>query len=290
MSSSAPSTPDDLSQPIFTREALLAIEAQLTHDQPNNSDDEPDHSVVLFHGEREWNQAKRDGKQGEFSCVVPGAIQFHAPHRDAAQANDRWQYLDNYWEMNPSRLHLLRFVQSRPNAVATVDKVFGFGLGPICAAQPSGLRPTYVPDMHLLEHMAVLSIANEISTIRSQPVTVYTADPLYTAECKRALRAMGIQVIDGFGAVGFTMVDDHSIVVTQYPSFPVRQLLADLCRPVAFIGNREKTREEVAALSEEEQKGPLDPDTERTRKMLDGYEREKIEESPLKNQWWYWRK
>lgn len=289
------STPDDLSQPLFTREALLAVETVLARHQPANTDTDPAHRMVVFHGEREWHEAKRAGTPGEFLCAVPGTIPFYPPHRDAVQANARWQALDEAWETGPARAYLGSLVtHGQPAAMATVDKVFGFGLGPICAAQPSGggggFTPINMPDLHLAEHMALLSIAHDIARLRRQPVAVYAADPLYTSECKTALRAMGIEVIGGYGAVGLTQVDDRSVVVTKYPSFPVRQILADFCRPVVFVGNREKTRDEVAALSEEEQKGPLDPDTERTRRMMAGYEGQRITASPLKDQWWYGRK
>lgn len=285
-SSSTVSPPDDLSKPIFTREALLVIEDRLARD-PNTTSDR---TMVFFHGERALHQAKRDGKQGELSCVSSGAITHFPPHtRTAAEANARWQTFDPSWEASPARTHLLGWVRSRRVAVAHVDKIFGFGLGPICAG---AVQPTYMPDVHLMEHMAVMSVADEIASLNNgRRVTVYTADPGYTRECKKALAAMGVQVIEGFGAKGFTMVDDRSIVFTKYPSFPVREILADLCRPVAFIGNRQLTRAKVASLEEYTRQEAGDPDTERTRKMLEGYEEgREIELSIFRHQYWHWKR
>lgn len=279
---------DDLSFPIFTRSALLAIEENFAQKPDNNlENDKVGRFVVAFHGERELLQAKRDNRQGEFSCVIPGTIEFHPPHRDAAQANERWQSFDRFWETAPSRQYLMALVSSRQNAVRAVDKIFGLGLGPICAG---ATRPLYMPDEHLKEHMAVLAIAEEVARVKRGPVTIYAADPCYTTECRRALAVMGIQVVNCFGAKAFTMVDENSIVVTRYPSFPVREILADLCRPAAFIGNRQKTREEVAAIPEEIYKETGDPDTERTRQMFEEYEGEEIGQTILKDQYLYWKK
>lgn len=283
---------DEIFQPIFTREALLAIEDKLARDPYTT----PDHTMVYFHGERALHQALRDGKQqqqSEFSCVSSGAVTYFPPHtRTAAEANAHWQALDPAWDPSPARDHLLGWVRSpaRAAAVAQVDKVFGFGLGPVCAG---AVTPIYLPGVHLLEHMAVLSVAAEIARLNnnSRSVTVYTADPGYTAECKKALAAMGVQVVDGFGARGFTMVDERSIVFTKYPSFPVREILADLCRPIALIGNRQRTRAEVAAQDDYARQEAGDPDTERTRKMMQEYdEGSEIQLSVFGQQYWHWKR
>lgn len=296
---------NDLSQPIFTRAALLAIEdhmqqvasreqAQRPVPVPNNNPTEV--PTVVFHGEKA--QAIRDGKQGEFACVTPGTMPLVAqPVRSAEETNDRWQQLDALWEQgHPERPYLRDLVRRRPQAVARVDKIFGFGLGPVCAGPTRSPQPgvAFLPDLHLWEHLTLLSLADDISRLKNngRRVTVYAADPGYTPNCKRVLAAVGVQIIEGFGARGFTMVDDTSLVVTKYPSFPVREILADLCRPVAFVGNRQRTRTEVAAMGAYARAQTGDPDSERTRRMFDDdYEEgQELQASVFKNQWWHWRK
>lgn len=278
-------TTNDLSQPIFTKSALLEIEEQIE----NETRQPYEHPIVKFQGEWHHDQAKSNGTLSEFSCVTSTINGHYMPaHRGAEDANAVWQYYDIQFERAPELQYLLDMVRSRPGTIGGVDKIFGFGLGPVCAGIDR------FPDQHVYEHMHIMYIAGEISKINGRPVTTYAADPGYTPECIRALGVMGIQVIDCFGAKGFTMVDDSSIVVTRYPSFPIREILADLCRPVALIGNRQKTPEEAAAHEQEgfaqgEQEPPADRDTARTRKMLEEYDAQAIEQSFFEGHVWYWR-
>jgi len=49
------------------------------------------------------------------------------------------------------------------------------------------------------------------------------------------LHELGFEIVGQHGARGFAEVDDDSVVFSAWVSAPVKQVIADLARPVAFL-------------------------------------------------------
>jgi hypothetical protein len=75
-------------------------------------------------------------------------------------------------------------------------------------------------------------------------VMCYAQDPSYTAVDKRLLRNKGVTVLED--PRGFLEVDDDSVVISVSPTVPVRQIVADIAKPMVLIWDRGVEVEENA--------------------------------------------
>jgi hypothetical protein len=64
-------------------------------------------------------------------------------------------------------------------------------------------------------------------------VECYAQDPSYTAVDKRLLQNKGVTVLED--PRGFLEVDDDSVVISVCPTVPVRQIVADIAKPMVLI-------------------------------------------------------
>jgi hypothetical protein len=90
----------------------------------------------------------------------------------------------------------------------------------------------------LLHHAVALTIAEIVRSLPSyrrpqQAVRLLTQDPAYRDEAKVMLRKIGFELAGEHGAGGFAEIDDESIVFAPSVGAPVKQMIADLARPVA---------------------------------------------------------
>ncbi|KAI1452802.1 hypothetical protein F4805DRAFT_446146 [Annulohypoxylon moriforme] len=106
----------------------------------------------------------------------------------------------------------------------------------------------------------------------STPIDIYVQDPDYSPICKEVLTKFGFQVIDCHGALGFTMIDESTVVLNHNAPIPIREIVADIARPAAMYWKPEIPQEEHDA--EPELSGRLrDMDSVRTRRMMTQYNR-----------------
>ncbi|KAK6956794.1 hypothetical protein Daesc_002074 [Daldinia eschscholtzii] len=125
------------------------------------------------------------------------------------------------------------------------------------------------------EYAYLLTVAkalNDRKAAGEEQVAIYLQDPTYTSVCKEVLsRDFGFRIISGYGAHGFAMVDENTLVAAHHPNFPLREIMADIARPAAmcwpFWGkddfDRLPTRNKVIA---------ADIETDRVRAMLKEYQ------------------
>ena len=66
-------------------------------------------------------------------------------------------------------------------------------------------------------------------------VQLLAQDPQYGDDTKILLRKTGFQIVGDFGAGGFQEADDESVVVSCWTAAPIKQIIADLARPIAVI-------------------------------------------------------
>ncbi|KAJ5124920.1 uncharacterized protein N7515_008745 [Penicillium bovifimosum] len=76
--------------------------------------------------------------------------------------------------------------------------------------------------------IAQLCRSNEIVPLLAQ-------DPDYTELAETILANKGFKIVGPHGAGGFAEIDEESIVISPFAAAPVKQIIADLARPVLII-------------------------------------------------------
>ncbi|VUC23782.1 unnamed protein product [Clonostachys rosea] len=165
-----------------------------------------------------------------------------------------------------------------------VTKIVCFGLGSLATSIENPTRmaddglPVHGPGT---QHAAALTLATVLGErFGKEPLHVMVQDPAYSEADKKILEEVGIEVIGGFGSLGFTHVDEETIVFSCHPNIPVRQIVADIAKPAAMIWNKGRDSEEGAEYKVFERQGKeelstpysTDHDSARTRKLLQDYD------------------
>ena len=127
-----------------------------------------------------------------------------------------------------------------------VTKVICFGLGDMCRKPPEWLRrkassgeqeleASFVrPSM--VQHSIALTIAEICRDSTRNDVQLLAQDPDYTEEAKDILKKNGFSIVGQFGAGGFAEVDENSVVFSVFVEAPLKQIIADIARPLLIIG------------------------------------------------------
>ncbi|KAI0536206.1 hypothetical protein GGR58DRAFT_503512 [Xylaria digitata] len=165
-----------------------------------------------------------------------------------------------------------------------VTKIVCFGLGDMNFKPPDWWRiendskpederepETSVVEGAFIHHAIALTMADitrSCAQTGDMGVRLLTQDPGYSDETKDMLRKIGFEVVGEHGAGGFAELDDKSTVISAFAAAPVKQIVADLARPVAIIC-AERTG---AGVFNKLNKPYADPESPRTRQMWKGYE------------------
>ncbi|CAL5872489.1 uncharacterized protein PFLUO_LOCUS6753 [Penicillium psychrofluorescens] len=127
--------------------------------------------------------------------------------------------------------------------INTVKKVLCFGLGDFCRSAPEWLKrqhKSWDEDSEvnnvigcMIQHSMALTIAqlcrgNEI-------VSLLTQDPEYTEVAEEILTKKEFEIVGTHGAGGFAEIDEESIIISPFAAAPVKQIIADIARPVLII-------------------------------------------------------
>ena len=89
------------------------------------------------------------------------------------------------------------------------------------------------------QHALMLTVRDIVDRRRTagQPkLKCFAQDPMYSEADKQVIRKLGITVLGDPRA--FLEVDDGTVVLSFYPNFPVRQIIADIARPAVMIWRR----------------------------------------------------
>lgn len=114
-------------------------------------------------------------------------------------------------------------------ASAGVDNIVAFACGPL-------IWNSQIAVHSILQHALILSLRDYLLEKGSSHVDeypCYAQDPAYSDRDKAVLGSLGITTLEDPN--GFLKADDHSIVLSFYPNVPVKQIIADLCRPAVII-------------------------------------------------------
>ncbi|KAI0555178.1 hypothetical protein F4679DRAFT_522518 [Xylaria curta] len=130
-----------------------------------------------------------------------------------------------------------------------LDKVIGVALGPL-------VMETLVNRKSIIQH-ALISAISSILLQRGVLSKRYVQDPIYTQQERDVLCSAGFTVLDDPQA--FLTLDNSSVLVSIAPNIPVKQIVADICRPGIIIWS---SKIDASYLQ-------TDPDSPRVDKMID---------------------
>ncbi|KAI0428751.1 hypothetical protein F5Y09DRAFT_357428 [Xylaria sp. FL1042] len=277
-------------QPLYTREILNNIEAELANDgvfitlQRSSGNSigsfnmcrggkvgasglgplkKRTGNIVAFHDERTFQKLKSEGRLEQYFPVVNVTTTFKGPNQTEEETRKMFEEFLFRFEASDEGIAIANLIKTELKGRA-INKVIAFGMGCIGIVDQGPFQSYY-------EHAAALVVAKAAGEVSSCPnVTLLVQDPLYTDVCKKVLREFGFGVIEGFGAKGFALVDDSTIVLAHNPEFPVREIIADIARPALICMKKEEPANATGIVL------PLpddraDVDSVRSRKMLQEY-------------------
>ena len=148
------------------------------------------------------------------------------------------------WNLTDSCTQLRSQLGQMP-AIKKAKKVICFGLGDICRKPPEWLRrnsalgendleASFVRD-RMVQHSIALTLAEICRDISGNEVRLLAQDPDYTEEAKEILIKYGFEIIGQFGAGGFAEVDDDTMVFSVFVEAPLKQIIADIARPLMIF-------------------------------------------------------
>lgn len=146
------------------------------------------------------------------------------------------------WQNSKTCMHLTALVQDVLGN-RTVKNVLCFVLGDFCRAAPEWLKRQHgswdesseVKNVMgcMIQHSMALTIAQLGRGNETLPLLAQ--DPDYTKVAEDILTKKGFKVAGTHGAGGFAEIDDDSIIKSPFAAAPVKQIIADLARPVLII-------------------------------------------------------
>ncbi|KAI0485739.1 hypothetical protein F4859DRAFT_511933 [Xylaria cf. heliscus] len=221
-------------------------------------------AIVMFQGERDLKRLEAQGKADQFFPAYNGSTLFHGPNKSEEETRATFERVTRQFEVSQEAAAITSLIHTHLKGCA-VNKVIAFGLGCIGHVRPG-------PPQTFYEHAAAKVVWRAVKAVSSAPeVSLLVQEPLYTNVCVKVLRDSGFNIIKGFGAMGFAIVDDSTVVLAHHPSFPLREIIADIARP-ALISMR---AQEPADGPTQQPQGLLDfradVDSVRSRKMLEEY-------------------
>ncbi|KAK7430498.1 hypothetical protein QQZ08_003017 [Neonectria magnoliae] len=204
---------------------------------------------------------------------------------DLARLQAAWDEAQALWLESDSYAKLTELVtKSKPKA----NKVICFGLGSLeGTVNYSTLDLKHSLDglprrSAITQHLAAITMATLLGQQQDTGrVPILVQDPAYTMLGQQFLAAQDIEVVGGNGALGFTHVDDDTLVFSCHPNVPVKQIVADIARPAAMLWNEVRLAEREAEWSihttydgEETLCMPwvTDEDSPRTRELVKEYD------------------
>ncbi|KFA79376.1 hypothetical protein S40288_10820 [Stachybotrys chartarum IBT 40288] len=197
-----------------------------------------------------------------------------------------WAEARTNWQQSPA-CEELRAVFQGCQSLPKVTRIVCLGLGSFEVAvtrvdndEEAGLDGLPLR-RSMTQHAAAITVAEVLGKQLpgARPV-IMAQDPAYSALAKRILKEDGIEVIDGYGSLAFTLIDEETLVFSCCPNIPVKQIVADIARPAAMIWDRVKPeseeRSEWEVINQDGSEVLISPwltdeDSPRTRKLVQGY-------------------
>jgi len=146
------------------------------------------------------------------------------------------------WQNSKTCKHLAALVRDILGT-NTVKKVLCFGLGDFCRTAPEWLKKQHdswdenseVKNVmgYMIQHSMALTIAQLCRGNKTLPLLAQDPDDTEVAE--DILTKKEFKIVGPHGAGGFAEIDEESIVISPFTAAPVKQIIADLARPMLII-------------------------------------------------------
>lgn len=146
------------------------------------------------------------------------------------------------WQNSMTCKHLEALVQD-VLGTKTAKKVLCFGLGDFCRTAPEWLKRQHdswdenseVENVTgcMIQHSMALTMAQLCRGNEALPLLAQ--DPEYTEIAEDILTKKEFKIVGTHGAGGFAEIDEDSIIISPFAAAPVKQIIADLARPVLII-------------------------------------------------------
>ncbi|KAL3478925.1 hypothetical protein BJX99DRAFT_255931 [Aspergillus californicus] len=127
--------------------------------------------------------------------------------------------------------------------INAVKKVLCFGLGDFCLSMSEWVKKEHgswdekydVENVMscIIQHSMAATIAQLYSGNKTLPI--FAQDPGYTELAEEILTKKEFEIVGTHGAGGFAEIDDETIIISPFINAPVKQIIADLARPVLII-------------------------------------------------------
>lgn len=85
----------------------------------------------------------------------------------------------------------------------------------------------------IIQHSMALTIAQLYRG--NETLRLLAQDPEYTEVAEEILTKKEFKIVGTHGAGGFAEIDEDSIIISPFAAAPVKQIIADLARPVLII-------------------------------------------------------
>lgn len=93
----------------------------------------------------------------------------------------------------------------------------------------------------MVQHSIALTIAEICGKDGRDEVQLLAQDPDYSEQAKEVLTKSGFSIVGQFGAGGFADIDDNTVVFSAFVEAPLKQIIADIARPVMVISTGRDT-------------------------------------------------
>ncbi|TPX14830.1 uncharacterized protein E0L32_004939 [Thyridium curvatum] len=173
--------------------------------------------------------------------INTSARNFRGVLADASLAFEKSQ---SAWNLSTT-CHLLSLELNKRLDMDKVTKIVCFGLGDMCRKPPEWVMRSESLHGHdveasfvqpsMLQHAIALTMMKICHDKTGNAVDLLAQDPDYTEQAKTILEINGFSVVGQHGAGGFAEVDDNSVVFSVFVKAPLKQIIADIARPILII-------------------------------------------------------
>ncbi|KAF2014359.1 hypothetical protein BU24DRAFT_213450 [Aaosphaeria arxii CBS 175.79] len=142
------------------------------------------------------------------------------------------------WDKSSSR-SLFKSLLENTFVIEKVTKIVCFGLGDMCRNPPEWYKPDTNPSRRSkVQHSIALTMAEICRASTGNEVQLLAQDPDYTESSINVLQKHDVSIVGHYGAGGFAEVDNNSIVFSAFVQAPLKQIIADIARPLIIITTR----------------------------------------------------
>ncbi|KAI0836809.1 hypothetical protein F5Y06DRAFT_95046 [Hypoxylon sp. FL0890] len=156
--------------------------------------------------------------------------EYKKPPAPPAEDFSTYQAIETQWRIS-QHYERLREILATIEIPFTLTKVIALALGPLIL----GLQ---VCKRHVLQHALVSAVHSTLvhRGILSVSSKQYVQDPAYSQRDRGILHSAGLTVLDDPQAL--LELDESSVLVCINPDMPVKDIVADICRPGIIIWSR----------------------------------------------------